>query len=486
MVPFTPAMQELISLSFEIGLGDRSTQEKREHLSGKHDVIHQAIKDALDRAGEDFETAMSLLDSGKSMVTRDMLFRRRMGGDKDASGAAVMAMSKPQFVKQFVGSSPEIALCNFYLGPEGEFRLLLAQNLGPDRPMGEVMFNLTEAAKNMEFPQKLQSYITRSLGKPPDFELQAELLQFLGSALIPFFLKHKPPRKLFLIPHRGLHLLPLHAMFVDTGKERLFLDNIVPEIMYASCLTELLYSNVKISASNPAQEQREPKILAALDIEAPGLSWINTEQRQFEALRALGYPVEIITKDKDIPEDYRSYVVMNWSGHAASDAFSWGGSMLTFGRQQISAATISHEWDLSARPLVTLAACESAANHSMAELLDEYCGLDRAFKIAGARQVLAALWPIADPLGALASITMPIWTIQHNVSAAHALVIFQSNLRMGIWKQWLLTDDQLQKAAEVSRDAAEKLREAQQRFKALDNDAFSHPRHWSAFRCYGN
>ena len=48
-----------------------------------------------------------------------------------------------------------------------------------------------------------------------------------------------------------------------------------------------------------------------------------------------------------------------------------------------------------------------------------------------------------------------------------------------------LSEEQLQKAAEVDSDAATRLREIHSQFRAMDRDAFVHARHWSVFRCYG-
>ncbi len=50
-------------------------------------------------------------------------------------------------------------------------------------------------------------------------------------------------------------------------------------------------------------------------------------------------------------------------------------------------------WRLNTK-LVTLAACETAAGHSWSG--DEQMGLPHAFIIAGARRVLASLWPVKD------------------------------------------------------------------------------------------
>lgn len=482
----TPAMQELIGLSVEMGFGNRTVEEARRHIADKQEMIHEAIHDALARARDDFDMAMTLVDTSKSLVTRDILFRRRAGlTPEETSGTVVMAMTRPQFADQYLESSPETALCNLYLGPEGDLWALIVQNLGDGRPLGKTVLGITDAGSGHEFVTKLNAYASRKPGTPPDFQLQAELLRVLGTALIPFFVKMKVPRKLVLIPHRGLHLLPLHAMFAEVPGERLYLDGFVAEIVYASCLTELLYANVQIPRGEPEKTLTEPRMLAALDTEARGLSWIEVERSHFEMFRKLGYRVDVVTSYGEIPIDLSPYVLMNWSGHATSDPYSWGQSRLSFGGREITASTIASNWDFGARPVVTLAACEGATNQPMAELVDEYCGLDRALRIAGAREVLAALWPIVDPLGALASIILPLWIVQHGVSAAHALVIFQSNLRRGIWKQWFLTDEQLKNVEDVNREAAQGLREIRSEFHKIDQGAFMHAEHWSAFRCYG-
>lgn len=482
---YTDAMNQLVGLSVEMGLVTRTVEEAQSYLADKQDVIHRAIRDSVDISPHDFDIAMALLDTAKSLITRDMLFRARASAhDRESDKYAILAMTKPEFATQYCKSHPNVAICNFYLGQRGELWAMVAQNLGEGRPIGKAILKILEGPDGLGFQAKLADYARALQSHQRDHALESHLLNVLGSAILSFFLKYGIPRKLILIPHRELHLLPLHAMFADTDTERFYLDGFVAEIEYASCLTELLYANVNLRQDTQRGEQNVG-ILAALDIGASELKWMETERLQFRALNEMGLSVDIVTSPNELPSDLSSYRFMNWSCHAVSDMYSWGNSYMSFGGKRISAATIADRWDLAARPVVTLASCQSGTNSPTLGLFDEYLGLDRAFKIAGASTVFASLWPVSDDLAALASFVLPLWIINHRVSAAHALVIFQSNLRRGIWKQWLLSDEQIGQIARVNKIAAELVFNAQSQFRKLHAGTFGGPEHWAVFRCYG-
>lgn len=75
-------------------------------------------------------------------------------------------------------------------------------------------------------------------------------------------------------------------------------------------------------------------------------------------------------------------------------------------------------WRLNAK-LVTLAACETAAGHSWSG--DEQMGLPHAFIIAGARRVLASLWPVDDAMSAAFLQTFYQHLHKNHISVAEAL-----------------------------------------------------------------
>src|SRR2546427_5906847 len=95
------------------------------------------------------------------------------------------------------------------------------------------------------------------------------------------------------------------------------------------------------------------------------------------------------------------------------DPMSWASSFLQLDEKRFFASEIAETWTLLASPLVILSACETAHNPPYRAEIDEYCGLDVAFRIAGARSVIAAMWPLADEVGVLASTILPTWILQH-------------------------------------------------------------------------
>ncbi len=123
-------------------------------------------------------------------------------------------------------------------------------------------------------------------------------------------------------------------------------------------------------------------------------------------------------------------------------------------------------------PIITLAACESGYSSSPSSELDEYCGLDLAFKIAGASTIFSSMWPIADDFAALASTTFPQWLLQGTVSPAHAIVIFQTNLRNGDWTTWLLRKEQLAQIKELHPEIYDSVQDIQSKFRSFPKDYF--------------
>ncbi len=95
--------------------------------------------------------------------------------------------------------------------------------------------------------------------------------------------------------------------------------------------------------------------------------------------------------------------------------------------------------------VVTLSACESALGEELAGT--GFVGLTHAFRVAGARSVVASLWRVQDR------------------STAELMVRFYERLRAGARKD-------------------EALRQAQ--LELLRDPAFSHPHHWAAFQLYGD
>lgn len=95
--------------------------------------------------------------------------------------------------------------------------------------------------------------------------------------------------------------------------------------------------------------------------------------------------------------------------------------------------------------VVSLSACESALGEALAGA--GVVGLTRAFRLAGARSVVASLWQVQDR------------------STAVLMARFYAGLRAGL-------------------STGEALRQAQ--LALLRHRSFSHPHHWAAFQLYGD
>ena len=223
------------------------------------------------------------------------------------------------------------------------------------------------------------------------------------------------------------------------------------------------------------REAQEKRILAVIEVVARDLPWLQFELAQFEVDAAASGIVDIVRDYGSLSTDLRRYAYIAWSGHAKSDPYRWGGSYLKLGGHHIEATEILDTWKLDGRAVVTLAACESALDQSSLELLDEYCGIDLALRISGARSVISTLWSVRDEVAALATVLLLDTQLLYECSPGAALLMLQRALRLGSWKVGLVPVQHL----------APTLGEWQRRIKALSEDAFTNIQDWAVFRCFG-
>jgi len=483
----TETMVNLLHLSMTPGLKNLSVDETRAFMHENAAAIDDGVADAFRQLelGEDPRIVLSLLDTSKSVINRIALVKRvsRLAARVPESGKlVVLAATRPEWIDRNLRRLGDTAVCNFFVTRTGEVWLFICQNLGEDQEIGYAALHLVDAQAAKEFTALLENYLAGVVNGRPNVESLSIILEWFGSAILRFFLQFKVPERVVFIPHRSLHCLPLHAIFATSPTETVYLDMLIRRIGYSSSLADLFYGRGVAQKETPSP--LEPRILAVLDVQATGLAWLRYERDHFELLEQLGMPVDVVTRTADLPTDKSSYVTINWSGHGRSDPSSWAGSYLTLGSGNVLARDISQTWTLSRRPLVTLAACETALDTS-SSAVDEYCGLDFAFKLAGAAAVFATLWRVSDPLAALASVILAYWSFEHKVSPAEALVRFQQGLRNGTWQQWLLSDEQLAAIPRDQERVREILHERRQAYRRLPLDYFSAVQSWATFRCFG-
>ncbi len=469
-----------------------SPEEIRALVSSNVDVIDDATASAF----KEFQSGtrqpnelFALVDSSRTLANRHMAARRSFEQTSGQQLGFLISQTKPNTVEDYIRHrSPDTAVVSFYVRPKNALSVLVARD-APNHPVGYNVIH-TDGLKD-NFLDMLDAY-AESLNKSrPDFSLQLDLLKAFGGLIFAAVWQPRPPKRIVFIPHKLLHLLPLHAVFVELAGKRIFLHDVVQTISYASSAVELLYGNCVVppeivgGQAIKSRKTSHPSLLAVLDLNA-GLKWVSTEMKYIQLLRweyeSRGMRLDIARAWDELPDEMDPYFWISWSSHAKSSPLEWGKSYLALGPNRISAETIVRAWNLTSQPIVVLAACESAVDPSGGHRTDEYCGLDLAFRIAGAKAAISTLWPVGDSVAAFTSVILSSWCLHHGLTPDHALTQLQRHLRYGKWKELLLRDEQI---AQAPADVRQALKEAQEPFFDLRTDAFSDHAHWAVFRCHG-
>lgn len=205
-------------------------------------------------------------------------------------------------------------------------------------------------------------------------------------------------KRLLLVPHRGLQIVPLHAAFhVDSqGSRHYVFDNY--EITYAPSCT--LAEISRLRGTSP-----------------PGTNAIVAINSGDETLAYADYEVAAVASH--FPPENRSTLSggdacseklrlqlprthLHDSGHAT---YLWDEPFdsyieLAAGERVTVGDLFEDTLQLAGMQLASLSCCETAMTNPE-DVADEYIGISGGFLFAGSQAILANLWPVSDPASAL-------------------------------------------------------------------------------------
>ncbi|MFP4101613.1 CHAT domain-containing protein, partial [Coleofasciculus sp.] len=335
-------------------------------------------------------------------------------------------------------------------------------------------------------------------------------------------------QQLILIPHRYLHLFPLHALPVlsssvdnrqDTGNTTaVLLDQFPDGVRYApSC--QLLQLSQKRCDEPQFSQTTASKHLFAMQNPTEDLNFADVE---VEAISRYFHPADILPSQRATKDVWTQATTQNqlrlanfihFSGHGYFNFESPLRSALV-----LSGATLSekpgtdetryiqspdkHQIDLEKcllleeifaldlRPchLVTLSACETSLTDPKS-LSDEYISLPSGFLVAGSPSIVGSQWKVCDMATAFLMIEFyrnlvgqsqnPSELSPTPISVAKALKTAQSWLRD-------VTKDELRDWLKPLNLSPERQQEVERELKlSLNKQPFSQPAYWAAFCAIG-
>ncbi|WP_445245948.1 CHAT domain-containing protein [Microcoleus sp. OTE_8_concoct_300] len=332
--------------------------------------------------------------------------------------------------------------------------------------------------------------------------------------------------KLILVPHRYLHLFPLHAL-PFTSETRFnpttefcgyLLDCFPGGVKYAPSLQLLqLVQNRSKTRTSPAPElqplfaiQNPTEDLSNADME------VETIKQRFDTHNILirkgatkiafneniknlsnagyihfschgffnfDYPLLSLLVLADSLESPTSPPTPHLQGEGSQEKDKENPYVTMHGRRKVipekclTLREIFAELELSHYSLVTLSACETGLTNST-EMTDEYIGLPSGFLYAGSMNVVSTLWSVDAFATAILMIKF-YQELLHKVSVAVALNAAQNWMRavsredLGVWVKSLNLDKKSGQSVEL--------------WLTLSPEAqpFSHPKYWAAFCATG-
>ncbi len=284
-------------------------------------------------------------------------------------------------------------------------------------------------------------------------------------------------QQLILIPHRDLHLLPLHFLFSDN----LFTITYLPSIQVG---IDRLDRQPSPSMSLLLVESPDPLLFA--EIEAPAIANFHLNCNTISSSQA--------TTDNLKEALQQAADIFHFTGHAYHNTKQPSQSALILKNKQPLTSEEIAKFDLKSYYLVCLSACETGIT-GKEELIDEFVGLASSFLAAGAVYALSTLW-IADEIST-ALMMIRFYEIlneqrcQNKLHPALALKEAQKWLRTITYSElsnWYLELSEITKdnsgCSQDLRDEANLIRRDRAKIES-DKPPYADLYHWAGFTITG-
>ncbi|RUT04276.1 hypothetical protein DSM106972_045040 [Dulcicalothrix desertica PCC 7102] len=296
--------------------------------------------------------------------------------------------------------------------------------------------------------------------------------------------------QLILIPHRDLHLLPLHILFSDTVS-----ITYLPSIQVGIDLQKSFPSILDMIDKLPILSIEHPKTVKNQDklqkLDETSLLYAEIESA---AITNMYQPCYRLTGSACTLEAFIQALkitsgIFHFTGHAYHNTNNPVDSALLFANTEQLRLQDLFRLDFKHYHLICLSACETGKT-SKQGLIDEFVGLAAGFLATGASCVVSTLWRVDEISAALLMIRF--YQLLPNFSPPIALKQAQLWLRDATHDtlaQWcldiaeILANNLLQ--SENLEDAAADFQEKAGKI-GIHYCPYAHPYHWAAFTVTGN
>lgn len=281
-------------------------------------------------------------------------------------------------------------------------------------------------------------------------------------------------QNLILVPHRDLHLLPIHTLFHDY------------------CCTYL--PSVQIGLTQREQPSQNKTYTPLLSVEDPATEKPPMHFAQLESaiIRHLVKNATCVqsndaSTDNVLKNLQKSFATFHFTGHGAYNSRNPADSALALTDGLLTAKDIS-QLDLSSYQLIVLAACETALSGND-DIKTEYVGLASAFLKAGSANVLSTLWPVNEVASCWFAIYFYQQLLQNQTPALslHNTQKWLKTVTIAHLIQWIEELSQLPNLGyHWQKELKQEIQNLKEEKGKLGTDQpYAHPFYWAAFTLTG-